>query len=179
MGKKFIGMPSHDEQWKGIKSKVGGNAGIIKILRDEVTIVTKKVSGLDKGAIMFFSLKSPGWEGKEWVTHHERNGIEIPSYLKELLMSDDYVPSKKGTIYRVRLVNHDKKTIYSKKEYDNFLREITNPNVEVPILLLDTIPIEVMKSLHLLWQETIRRPTSGYFGETYTLFQAPDITICD
>mgnify|MGYP001577279713 CR=1 FL=1 len=125
----------------------------------------------ERDGIIYFSVTSNGMTGKEWVKHFESKGIKVSDCAKQVLLSKDFKPSKKGTVYNIAVIKgeffSDDNRITSKIREEADRRKMTKPNAEVACLIRDLFTDEEIKVMDLYWIVAMHEPikdSDGYPG---------------
>jgi hypothetical protein len=134
-------------------------------------LVGSKFSEHDGG--IYFTVTSNGFSGKDWIKHFNKKGVEIGNYAKQLLLSEDFKPSKKGTTSQIVVIKgeffSDNDRITSKIREEADRRNMTKPNAEVACLIRDLFTDDEIKAMGLSWIVTMHEPIKDSDGDPHLL----------
>jgi len=115
---------------------------------------------------------SNGKTGKEWIEYLEKNKYNIGDYAKELLLSDDFKPTK-GVTYEIGIIKGDefsdneRNTANIRKEAKK--RGWITPNAEVACLIREKFTNEELEKMGLWAIITMHEPVKDSDGDPYLL----------
>ncbi|MFA6340624.1 MAG: hypothetical protein WCX27_00070 [Candidatus Paceibacterota bacterium] len=158
-------------QWgkmEAVINKLGGEDGVDRFLRDELVVSVPVRSWREEDGVIYFTVTSNGKSGKEWIKHFESRKIKISDYAKQLLLSKDFKPSKKGTVSQIALIKgesfSDDDRITSKIRREADRHKMEKSNAEVACLIRDLFTDEEIKAMGLYWIITMHEPIKDSDG---------------
>ena len=122
----------------------------------------------EKDGVIYFTVTSNGMTGKEWIIHFNSKGAKINDYAKQLLLSEDFKPRKKGSVHQIEVIkgeffsNENRTTSNIRQEADK--RKLSKPNAEVACLIRDLFTGKEIRKMGLCWIVTIHEPIKDSHG---------------
>ena len=121
-----------------------------------------------------FSVKSDGTTGEAWIARLEASGHKVSDYAKQLLLSADFVSTKKGTIHQLVVLpgkfwssDNVRTTKNIRAEADK--RKLVKPNAEVGCLIRMMFSNEDIVSMGLSWLVAMHEPIEDSGGSPFLL----------
>ncbi len=145
----------------------GGTDGVEKFLRGELSVAEPTRKWRYHAGIIYFTLVSDGTTGAEWITRLEKKGYHLSSYAKNVLLSDDFKPTK-DVVYEIAVLtggmwnDNDRITKNIRAEADK--RNLEKPNAEAGCLIRDTFTDEEIEAMGLMWIVTMHEPIKDADG---------------
>lgn len=95
---------------------------------------------IEKDGIIYFTVVSNGKTNKEWVEHFKSKKIET-FYVEKLILSNDFKPCEKGTVFNIAVIKGDfftdKNRNFLKIKEKAELYQFKNVDIEIPYLIRD------------------------------------------
>lgn len=135
----------------------------------EATVTEPERKWSERDGVISFTLTSDGTTGPEWITRLEKAGCRLSKYAKDLLISSDFNPSEKGTVYDIRVLkgmlwnDSDRTTKNIRAEADR--RGLATSDPEVACLIRLTFSDEDLKEMDLWWLVTMHEPIKDSGGD--------------
>lgn len=136
----------------------------------EVLLPPKK--WIEKDGVVYFSVTSDGTTSKEWITRLGKKGCHLSDYAKQLLLSEDFKPTK-GITTEVAVLkavlfkdsNRITKNIRKNAEDSKF----ETPNIEITCLIREKFTNEEIKAMGLDCIVTMHEPIKDSDGRLILL----------
>jgi hypothetical protein len=90
MNKNFNYGALTENHIKAVIEKLGGFEGVLRFLKNEVSIVKKE----NQETIDYYSIISDGMTGEQFITYFESSGCQVGSYFKTIIRSRKFIPSR-------------------------------------------------------------------------------------
>jgi hypothetical protein len=88
---------------QAVWNKLGGEDGVDRLLRGEVTIVQAPPKWREEQGVVYFSVTSDGTSGEDWITRLQDQGFVVKGEAKRLLRSSAFQPTN-GITTRVAVL---------------------------------------------------------------------------
>jgi hypothetical protein len=154
---------------EAVWNKLGGENGVDKFLRGELTISPPTRSWREEDGVIRFTLPpTDGTTGEGWIKRLESKGHRVSDYAKSVLCSDDFKPTNgvtteiavlKGTLFS------DNNRITQKIRAEADKRKFTKPNAEVACLIREKFSDEEIKAMGLWWIVAMHEPIEDSGGD--------------
>ena len=124
---------------------------------------------LRKGMIIHTSVVAEGWSGIRWNEYYKSNKILIRNGVREFLLSPRFVPSEKGTIYKIAIIDGRAFSSYSTRVTSeirhraNLQKLITPPKYDVELLIEKKLRNQI-KKMKLRDIVTMNKPIKDEYG---------------
>jgi len=156
-------------QVEAVWNKLGGEEGVNRLLRGELVVSAPVRNWREEDGVIYFTVTSNGFSGKDWIKHFESKKIKVGDYAKQLLLSKDFKPSKKGAVSQIAVIkgeffsDSDRITSNIRNEADK--RKFEKPNAEVACLIRDMFTDEQIKEMGLWWIVAMHEPIKDSDGD--------------
>ena len=148
-------------QINAIVKKLGGYEGARRFLRGELEVREVVRKWVKEGGLFYVTVTSDGTTGEEWIVRLERKGYRLSDYAKQLLRSEDFVPTS-GKTYRIAIMpgrifsDDDRFTSNVREEAGR--RGLEGPNPEVACLLRELLSDDDLEAMGLRWLVVMHEP---------------------
>src|SRR3989344_4768565 len=135
---------------EAVWNKLGGEEGVERFLRGELTISVPTRNWREQDGIIYFSVPSDGTTGPDWITRLESKGFRVGDFAKSLLNSSDFKPTNGVTIEIAILKgmlfeDHSRITKNIRAEANR--RNLITPNAEVACLIREMFTDEEIEAV--------------------------------
>src|SRR3989344_5331909 len=144
---------------EAVWNKLGGEAGVDRFLRDELSVSEPTRSWCEKDGVIYLPpLVSDGTMGPLWIPRLEKKGFRVGDYAKQVLRSPDFKPTNgvttevailKGVLFK----DDDRitKNIRAKAYTGIFTqgRKLFDPNAEMACLIREKFTDEDIEAMGL------------------------------
>ncbi len=154
-------------QLNAVVDKLGGMEGVNRFLRGELTVSESAGGWREENGVIFFSVKSDGTTGPEWIKRLEKKGFHIGSYARSLLLSPDFKPTSgvttelavlKGKVFE----DKDRATGSIRAEADR--RKLVKVHAEVACLIREKFLDEDIEAMGFWWIVAMHEPIKDSDG---------------
>lgn len=144
--------PSTLDRIEAVWNKLGGEEGVNRFLRDEISVSEPIRSWREEDGVIYFSVTSNGTEGEDWIKRLESKGFRVGDYAKQMLRTPSFKPTNgvktevavlKGILFE----GNDGSTSRIQAEADK--RKLLNPNVELACLIREKLMDEEIEAMDL------------------------------
>ncbi|HCC04758.1 TPA: hypothetical protein DEP58_00450 [Patescibacteria group bacterium] len=140
----------------------------IHFLREELTVSEPVHSWREEDGVIYFTVKSDGRTGKDWITCLEGNGFRVGDYAKQILCSPYFKPTS-GVMTEVALLKgvlfEDQRRITKKIRAEAHKRNLTKPNAELACLTRMKFTDKDIEAMGLVWIVTMHEPINDTDGD--------------
>ena len=159
---------------EAVWNKLGGEAGVDRFLRDELSVSEPTRSWCEKDGVIYLPpLVSDGTMGPLWIPRLEKKGFRVGDYAKQVLRSPDFKPTNgvttevailKGVLFK----DDDRitKNIRAKAYTGIFTqgRKLFDPNAEMACLIREKFTDEEIEARGLIWIVAMHEPINDSDG---------------
>lgn len=152
--------------------KLGGHEGVLRFLRDETEVVESKRIWREEESIIYFSVKSDGTTGKEWINRLENEGFRIKHEAELVLGSKDF-KSTPGLVTEIAVLNG---LLFKDSDRTDFAirrfaerRNLVPPNLEVACLIREALSDREIEMMGLSSIVVMHNPVEFASGERVLL----------
>jgi len=164
---------------EAVWNKLGGEAGVDRFLRDELSVSEPTRSWCEKDGVIYLPpLVSDGTMGPLWIPRLEKKGFRVGDYAKQVLRSPDFKPTNgvttevailKGVLFK----DDDRitKNIRAKAYTGIFTqgRKLFDPNAEMACLIREKFTDEDIEAMGLWYIVAMHEPINDSDGDPYLL----------
>ncbi|MBI4136115.1 MAG: hypothetical protein HY481_00980 [Candidatus Vogelbacteria bacterium] len=160
-------------QIEAIVNKLGGEEGVNRLLRGELTVSEPTRSWREQDGVIYFSVTSNGMTGLQWIEHLEKKGFRVGDYAKSVLRSPDFKPTNGVTIEVAVLKgllfgDNDRITKKIRAEADK--HKFEKPNAEVACLIREKFTDKEIEAMGFWWIVAMHEPIKDSGGGPSLLF---------
>ena len=159
-------------QVEAIVNKLGGMAGVQKLLRGEITVSEPDRAWRELDGIIYFSVTSDGTTGEQWIESLEGKGFRVSDHAKGVLRSSDFIPTDGVTtevaVLKGMLFSDNYRTT-NKIRAEADKRNLTKPNAEVVCLIREKFPDEEIEAMDLCGIVAMHEPINNSHGDPHLL----------
>ena len=157
---------------EAVWNKLGGEDGVDRFLRDELSVSEPTRSWREEDGVIYFSVTSDGTTGEDWIKRLEGNGFRVGDYAKQVLRSPDFKPTNgvltevavlKGTLFE----DNDRVTKKIRAEADK--RKLTKPNAELACLIRELLADKEIEAMGLWYIVAMHEPINDFDGDPHLL----------
>lgn len=154
-------------QIEAVINKLGGEEGVHRLLRDELSVSELTRSWREEDGVIYFSVTSDGATGEDWIKRLKSNGFRVGLYAKDVLRSPDFEPTN-GVTTKVAVLKgmlfeaNDRITKKIRAEAD--VRRFEKPNAEVACLIREKFTDEEIEAMGLWWIVAMHEPINDHDG---------------
>src|SRR3989344_2458381 len=153
---------------EAVWNKQGGEDGVDRFLRNELTVSTLTRSWREEDGVIYLPpLVSDGTTGPLWIPRLEKQGFRIEDYVKQVLRSPDFKPTNGVTteiavLKGVLFEDNDRSTKKIRAEADK--RKLEKPNAELACLIREKFTDKEIEAMGLVWIATMHEPINDSDG---------------
>jgi len=141
-------------QVEAVINKLGGEEGLLKFLRGEITVSESVKKWREENGVIYFSVTSDGTTGAQWIERLVKKGFRVGDYAKQLLLSDDFkatnnVITEIAVLKGMLFEDKNRLTKNIRLEADN--RNLTKPNAEVSCLIREMFTDKELETMGLYY----------------------------
>ena len=169
---------------EAVWNKLGGEAGVDRFLRDELSVSEPTRSWCEKDGVIYLPpLVSDGTMGPLWIPRLEKKGFRVGDYAKQVLRSPDFKPTNgvttevailKGVLFK----DDDRitKNIRAKAYTGIFTqgRKLFDPNAELACLICEKFTDKEIEAMGLIWIVAMHEPINDSGGDPRLLYAHRD-----
>ena len=157
---------------EAVWNKLGGEDGVDRFLRDELSVSEPSCSWREKDGVIYFPpLVSDGTTGPLWIPRLEKQGFLIGDYTKQVLRSPDFKPTNgvteiavlKGMLFE----DNDRTTKKIRAEADK--RKLEKPNAELSCLIREKFTDKDIEAMGLWYIVAMHEPINDSDGDPILL----------
>ena len=157
---------------EAVWNKLGGEDGVDRFLRDELSVSEPTRSWREEDGVIYFSVTSDGTTGKDWITRLESKGFRVGDYAKQVLRSPDFKPTNgvttdvavlKGMLFE----DNDRITKKIRAEADK--RKLSKPNAELACLIREKFTDKEIEAMGLWYIVAMHEPINDSDGDPFLL----------
>jgi len=170
---------------EAVWNKLGGEAGVDRFLRDELSVSEPTRSWCEKDGVIYLPpLVSDGTMGPLWIPRLEKKGFRVGDYAKQVLRSPDFKPTNgvttevailKGVLFK----DDDRitKNIRAKAYTGIFTqgRKLFDPNAEMACLIREKFTDEDIEAMGLWYIVAMHEPINDSDGDPYLLYASRNV----
>ncbi len=153
---------------EAVWNKLGGEEGVNRFLRGEITIAEPARSWTEKDGVIYFNVISDGATGAEWIVRLEKKGYRLSDYAKSVLLSKDFKPTS-GITTEVAVLKgmlfEDNNRITKKIRSEAANRKLETPNAEIACLIREKFTDEEIEAMGLIWIVAMHEPIKDSGGD--------------
>ena len=154
-------------QIEAVFNKLGGEDGVRRFLRGEITVSESARSWREADGVIYFSVTSDGTTGEDWVIRLESKGFRVTSDAKQVLRSPDFKPTsavttKVAVLKGVLFADSD----WTTKEIcdEAGKRKLSKPNAELACLIREKFTGNEIEAMGLRDIVAMHEPINGFNG---------------
>jgi len=155
---------------EAVWNKLGGEDGVDRFLRDELSVSEPTRSWREEDGVIYFSVTSDGTTGKDWITRLESKGFRVGDYAKQVLRSPDFKPTS-GVTTEVAVLKgmlfEDNDRIKIRAEADK--RKLSKPNAELACLIREKFTDKEIEAMGLWYIVAMHEPINDSDGDPFLL----------
>ena len=152
---------------EAVWNKLGGEDGVDRFLRDELSVSEPTRSWREEDGVIYFSVTSDGTTGKDWITRLESKGFRVGDYAKQVLRSPDFKPTS-GVTTEVAVLKgmlfEDNDRITKKIRAEADKRKLSKPNAELACLIREKFTDKEIEAMGLIWIVAMHEPINDSYG---------------
>ena len=137
---------------EAVWNKLGGEDGVDRFLRDELSVSEPTRSWREEDGVIYFSVTSDGTTGKDWITRLESKGFRVGDYAKQVLRSPDFKPTS-GVTTEVAVLKgmlfEEQSWIMTTVCAEADRRKLLKTNAELACLIREKFTDEEIKAMGL------------------------------
>ena len=147
--------------------------GLSRNARNSFMSTASTCSWREEDGVIYFSVKSDGTTGEDWIKRLEGNGFRIGDYAKPVLRSPDFKPTSsdstevaglKGSLFE------DQSRITKKIRAEANRRKLSKPKAELSCLIREKFTDKEIEAMGLWYIVVMHEPIIGdAYGESYFL----------
>ncbi|MFH1170068.1 MAG: hypothetical protein V1704_00670 [Candidatus Vogelbacteria bacterium] len=157
---------------EAVVNKLGGEEGVARFLRDEITVSEPTRSWREEDGVIYFSVTSDGTTGEDWIKRLEDNGFRVGNYAKQVLRSPDFKPTN-GVTTEVAVLKgmlfEDNGRITKKIRAEADKRQLSKPNAELGCLIREKFPDKEIEAMGLWYIVAMHEPINNSDGGPFLL----------
>ena len=162
---------------EAVWNKLGGEDGVDRFLRNELTVSKLTRSWREEDGIIYFSVTSDGTTGKDWITRLESKGFRVGDYAKQVLRSPDFKPTS-GVTTEVAVLKgmlfEDNDRITKKIRAEADKRKLEKPNAELSCLIREKFTDKEIEAMGLWYIVAMHEPINDSDGDPFLLYADRD-----
>ena len=157
---------------EAVWNKLGGEDGVDRFLRDELSVSEPTRSWREEDGVIYFSVTSDGTTGEDWIKRLGGNGFRVGDYAKQVLRSPDFKPTNgvtteiavlKGMLFE----DNDRSTKKIRAEADK--RKLEKPNAELACLIREKFTNKDIEAMGLWYIVAMHEPINDSDGNPFLL----------
>jgi len=153
---------------EAVWNKLGGEDGVEKFLRDELSVSEPIRSWREEDGVVYFSVTSNGTTGEGWIRRLESKGFRVGDYAKQVLRSPDFKPTQ-DTLAKVAILKgmlfEDNDRITKKIRTEADKRKLFKPDAELACLIREKFTDKEIEAMGLVWIVTMHEPIKDSDGD--------------
>jgi hypothetical protein len=154
---------------EAVWNKLGGEDGVDKFLRDELTVSEPARRFRVEGGVIYFTLPATdGTTGPQWIERLEKKGVQLSKWAKDVLNSPDFKPTT-GVVNNIAVLKGelftDSNRITSKIRAEADKRKFSKPNAEIACWIRDTFTDKEIEEMGLIWIVAMHEPIKDSDGD--------------
>ena len=153
---------------EAVWNKLGGEDGVDRFLRDEITVSEPTRSWREENGVIYFLVTSDGTEGEGWITRLKSNGFRVADNAKQVLRSPDFRPTN-GVTTEVAVLKgmlfEDNDRITKKIRAEADKRKLSKPNAELACLIREKFTDKEIEAMGLWYIVAMHEPISDSVGD--------------
>jgi len=154
---------------EAVWNKLGGEEGVDRFLRNELTVVEVVRRWREQDGIIRFTLPpTDGTTGQQWIERLAGKKIQIGGYAKSMLLSDDFKPTN-GIITEIAVIKgmlfEDSERITKNIRTMAESKKLTKPNAEVACLIREMFTDAEIEEMGLRWIVAMHEPIKDSDGD--------------
>jgi len=157
---------------EAVWNKLGGEDGVDRFLRDELSVSEPTRSWREEDGVIYFSVTSDGTTGKDWITRLESKGFRVGDYAKQVLRSPDFKPTS-GVTTEVAVLKgmlfEDNDRITKKIRAEADKRKLSKPNAELACLIREKFTDKEIEAMGLWYIVAMHEPINDSDGDPFLL----------
>jgi len=162
---------------EAVWNKLGGEEGVDRFLRNELSVSEPTRSWREKDGVIYFSVTSDGTEGEDWIKRLEGKGFRVGNYAKQMLRSPDFKPTN-GLTTEVAVLKgmlfEDQSRTTKKIRAEADKRKLVVPNAELACLIREKFTDKEIEAMGLIWIVAMHEPVSDSDGDPLLLSATRD-----
>ena len=152
---------------EAVWNKLGGEEGVDRFLRNELSVSEPTRSWREKDGVIYFSVTSDGTEGEDWIKRLEGKGFRVGNYAKQMLRSPDFKPTN-GLTTEVAVLKgmlfEDQSRTTKKIRAEADKRKLVVPNAELACLIREKFTDKEIEAMGLIWIVAMHEPIKDSDG---------------
>ena len=157
---------------EAVWNKLGGEDGVDRFLRDELSVSEPTRSWREEDGVIYFSVTSDGTTGEDWIKRLEGNGFRVGDYAKQVLRSPDFKPTN-GVTTEVAVLKgmlfEDNDRITKKIRAEADKRKLGKPNAELACLIREKFTDKEIEAMGLWYIVAMHEPINDSDGDPFLL----------
>ena len=157
---------------EAVWNKLGGEDGVDRFLRDELSVSEPTRSWREEDGVIYFSVTSDGTTGEDWIKRLEGNGFRVGDYAKQVLRSPDFKPTS-GVTTEVAVLKgmlfEDNDRITKKIRAEADKRKLSKPNAELACLIREKFTDKEIEAMGLWYIVAMHEPINDSDGDPFLL----------
>lgn len=150
----------------------------VRLVNSGECIVSRPVrTGTEKDGIIYFSVKSDGTTGEEWIVRLEGKRYRVGDYAKSVLRSKDFKPTNGVTtwvaVIKGELFTDENRITKKIRKFAGSMK-LFEPNAEVSCLIREMFTDKDLEAMGLTWIITMHKPIKDSGGYLRLLRAARD-----
>lgn len=157
-----------DVSVEAVFNKLGGVEGARRFLRDELSVSEPTRSWREEDGVIYFSVKSDGTEGVDWITRLESKGFRVGDYAKQVLQTPSFKPTN-GVTTEVAVLKgmlfEDQSRITKSIRAEADKRKLSKPNAELACLIREKFTDKEIEAMGLRYIVAMHEHINDSFGD--------------
>ena len=158
---------------EAVWNKLGGEEGVDRFLRNELTVVEVVRRWREQDGIIYFTLPpTDGTTGRQWIERLAGKKIQIGEYSKYIFLSNDFKPTI-GIITEIAVIKgmlfEDSERVTKNIRAMAESLKFTKPNPEVACLIREMFTDAEIEEMGLRWIVAMHEPIKDSGGGPFLL----------
>ena len=154
---------------EAVWNKLGGEEGVDRFLRNELTVVEVVRRWREQDGIIYFTLPpTDGTTGRQWIERLAGKKIQIGEYSKYIFLSNDFKPTI-GIITEIAVIKgmlfEDSERVTKNIRAMAESLKFTKPNPEVACLIREMFTDAEIEEMGLRWIVAMHEPIKNSDGD--------------
>ena len=154
---------------EAVWNKLGGEEGVDRFLRNELTVVEVVRRWREQDGIIYFTLPpTDGTTGRQWIERLAGKKIQIGEYSKYIFLSNDFKPTI-GIITEIAVIKgmlfEDSERVTKNIRAMAESLKFTKPNPEVACLIREMFTDAEIEEMGLRWIVAMHEPIKDSDGD--------------
>ncbi len=146
---------------EAVWNKLGGEDGVEKFLRDELSVSEPTRSWREQDGVIYFSVTSDGTTGEDWIPRLESKGFRVGDDAKQVLRSPDFKPTS-GVTTEVAILKgmlfEDNNRITKNIRAEADKRKLSKPNAELACFIREKFTDKEIEAMGLWYIVAMHEP---------------------